>query len=158
MGGAQHEFRMILATADVRALREAHARLFPHLPAPKDDDEAAISLHMARTQAAWLSERARCYSHAWLTERALPSQLPDELKPTAERLYPRVVEAVFVSANTASPALKPVVAEVQRAMSDAVEDCYANGDRDPALVRARMAEARNRTFKELLGSGGTPHA
>jgi hypothetical protein len=144
-------FREVLEQGDFRRLRQLHASVMPHLPAPKSDEEAEVALHMARTQAAWMGDRPRCYSHAWLIERSLPSQLPDELKPTAERLYPRIVDAVFISANTNSPLLKPVAKLAQAAMSDAVEDCYANGDKDPAIVRAQMEDARKRTFSTLLG-------
>jgi hypothetical protein len=145
------QFRAALREGDFHLLRVLHSAAFPHLPAPESDDAAEVSLHMARTQSDWLADRARCYSHAWLAERGLPSQLPDELKPKADRLYPRIVEAVFVSANTNSALLKPVAMQVQRSMCDAVEDCFANGDRDPALVRTRMAEARARTFRALIG-------
>lgn len=150
----QAEFRTALESGDYRRLRVLHSAVAPHLPAPPDDEAAEISLHMARTQAEWLGEKPRCYSHAWLTERGLPSQLPDALKPKAERLYPRIVEAVFVSCNSNSALLKPVAKMAQKAACDAVEDCYANGDRDPVLVRARIREAKDRTFKALLGTTG----
>ena len=148
---AQDAFKRAIEDGDYKRLRQIHSIALPHLPAPKSDDEAEITMHVARTQSAWLADDKRCYSHAWLTERGLPSQLPDELKPKAQRLYPRVVEAVFVSANTNSPLLKPVAKLVQGAMSDAVEDCYANGDKDPALVRTRIEEARKRSYRELMG-------
>lgn len=151
---AQAAFREALTNGDVTMVMRLHSAALPHLPAPKTRDAAEAAMHMARSQADWLNDNARCYSHAWLVERGLPSQLPDRLKPKAERLYPRIVEAVLISANTNSPFLKPVVAEVQRAMSDAVEDCFANGDRDPETVRERMQDARVRTFKQLLGTTG----
>lgn len=151
---AASDLRLILEKGDYRALRRFHSELLPHVPAPQSDQDAEVSLHMARTQAEWLSERARCYSHAWLVERGMPSQLPDSLKPQAERLYPRIAEAVFVSVNSNSPLIKPIVPLVQQAMCDAVEDCFANGDRDPALVRGRMQEAREKTFRSLVGTAG----
>jgi hypothetical protein len=152
---AQLEFRRALADGDYRRLRSLHSLAVPHLPAPETDHAAEVSLHMARTQAEWLGDRPRCYSHAWLVERDLPSQLPDSLKPKASRLYPRVVEAVFVSANSNSPLVRPIAKQAQRAMCAAVEDCFANGDRDPWLVRSRMMEARDTTFRRLLGTIGT---
>ena len=151
---AQSEFRRALEEADHRRLRELHAIVVPHLPPPESDEAAEITLHMARTQAQWLSDRKRCYSHAWLIERSLPSQLPDNLKAKAERLYPRIAEAVFVSANSQSPLVKPIAKIAQAAMCEAVEDAYANGDRDPVLVRSRMLEARDTTFRRLLGTTG----
>jgi hypothetical protein len=39
-------------------------------------------------------------------------------------------------------------------MSGAVEDAYANGDTDPAIVRQRMSEAKARTYRELMGTTG----
>lgn len=146
------EFRRALEEGDFRRLRALHSALLPHIPEPTTDAAAEISLHMARTQADWLDLRKRAWSHRWLSERGLPSQLPDELKPKAERLYPVITEAVFVSANTNSPLLKPVAQQIQRSMCDAVEDCFANGDRDPHLVRKRMQESRETTLKQLLGA------
>lgn len=110
-------------------------------------------MHMARTQMPNVTFKARAYSHRWLTERGFPSQLPDELKPRAERIYPVVTDAVFISANSHSPILKPIMPLVQGAMSDAVEDCYANGDKEPLLVRGRIQEARRKSIKQLVGIG-----
>lgn len=149
--GVQAQFRAALASGDVDLCQKLHNVLFPHVPAT-DRAGAETAMHMARSQAEWLPDRARCYSHAWLVERGLPSQLPDRLKPEAERLYPRIVEAVFVSANTNSAALKPLAKIVQAEMCNVVEDCFANGDRDPELVRSRMLDARARTVQQLLGT------
>jgi hypothetical protein len=145
---AQSEFHAALEKGDVSECRRIAAILFPHLPQGAD---AEASMHMARTQIPTISFKARAYSHRWLTERGLPSQLPDELKPRAERLYPVVAEAVFLSANSNSPILKPMMPLVQGAMSDAVEDCYANGDKAPALVRSRIQEARRKSIRQLAG-------
>lgn len=152
---AQAEFRAALEDGDVRLLMKASAVLFPHLPQPATVQDAETSMHMARTQADWLDLKRRGWSHRWLTERGLPSQLPDVLRPKAERLYPVVVEAVLVSANTSSPALRPVAQLVQRAMCDAVEEAAADGKLgDSEFVRARMFDARAKTFKQLLGTTG----
>lgn len=150
---AQSEFHAALESGDVRLVRAASAKLFPHLPQPASAEEAETSMHMARTQMATVSFSRRAWSHRWLTERGLPSQLPDMLKPKAERMYPIVVEAVFVSANSNSAALKPVAKMVQAAMSDAVLEAEADGRlSDIPFVRARIQDARARTFKELLGA------
>lgn len=145
--------REVLEKADAAAFRRHWSDIFPHLAdkGPKTNTEAEISLHMARTQSEWLDDRKRCYSHAWLIERKLPSQLPDNLKAKADRLYPRVVEGVFVSANSNSPLIKPIAKLAQAAMCDAVEDAYANGDTEPAFVRSRIQDARKRTFRKFLG-------
>lgn len=146
------EFRRCLEQVDVAGIRALWAHVSPHLPQPQTDDEARVTIHHARTQAQSLPIKARAYSHAWLTERGLPSGLPDELKPAAERLYPRVADAVGISVNTKSELLRPIVEPVRGAMSDAVLEAYADGRTDPAFVRARMHEARTRTISRLLGS------
>lgn len=149
---ALDEFRTALETGDVKLLQRIHPILFPHVPAAPDLASAEIQLHMARTQADWLSLKRRAYSHRWLIERGYPSQLPDELKPSAERLYPVVTPAVFVSANTESPIMRPAMKEVQQAMSDAVMDAHADGRlEDSPYVRDRIQDARQRSLKQLFG-------
>ncbi len=108
-------------------------------------------MHMARTAAKSVTFRLRAYSHRWLLERGLPSQLPDSLKPAADRLYPSVVEAVGFSVNFRSSILAPAAAEVQSAVTAVIEDCYANGDRDPELVRGRMLDTKDATIRKLFG-------
>lgn len=143
----RHEdFRAALEAGDVRQCRRMWSAFMPHLPQPEN---AEAAMHMARTAAATVSLKARAWSHRWLTERGLPSQLPDKLKPSAERLYPRVVEGVGISVNARSEWLKPAMVEIRHAMEDAVADCYANGDRDPLIVRPRMFEAREGALKQL---------
>lgn len=124
----------------------------PHLPQPENFAAAEIAMHMARTQAAKVTFRARAYSHRWLLERGFPSQLPDELKPRAERLYPEVVECVGVFVGTpTSDVLKPVAVAVRDAMLDAVQDAQALGEQNPDVIRSRALEARSATLKTLLG-------
>lgn len=147
---AQH-FCRLLESGDVRALRSAWAQVAPHLPQPKNDEEAEFAMHRARTEASSVGFRFRAYSHAWLVERSLPSGLPDELKPKAQRLYPVIAKAVGVSVKASSEWLKPAAAQIERAMADAVEDAYAEGRQDDAFVKARILEARERTIKSLLG-------
>jgi hypothetical protein len=149
---AADEFRAALTACNVREVDRLFRLIHPHLPPPSSLEATETAMHTTRSAADWLPDRARCYSHSWLVERDLPSQLPDHLKPMAERLYPRIAEGVFVSINTNSPLLKPAAAEVQKAVCDVVEDCYANGDTDPVLVRSRILDARASTFKRLLGT------
>lgn len=145
------EFRRALEDGDIAALRGLWAVAAPHLPQPKSDAEAEIVMHRARTEAASVSLAARAWSHRWLVERQLPSGLPDALRPKAEQLCPIVAEGVGISVRARSPIFAPAAAEMQRAMEGAVADAYADGRRDPAFVRARMAEARERTAKALFG-------
>lgn len=144
------DFRAALEAGDARLVRRMWAAFMPNLPQPKPQD-AEAAMHMARTAAETVSLKARAWSHKWLSERGLPSQLPDKLKPSAERLYPRIVEGVGISVNCRNPFLKPAMAEVRRSMEDAVADSYANGDTDPVRVKARMLEARQRTMRQLFG-------
>lgn len=148
----RHEdFRAALEAGDVRLLRRMWSAWFPHLPQPKTAEQAEAVMHHARTQAETVSFKARAWSHRWLTERNLPSGLPDRLKPSAERVYPRIVEGVGISVNCRNPILKPAMIEVRKAMEAVVEDSYANGETDPAIVRPRMFEAREKTMLSLFG-------
>jgi hypothetical protein len=144
-------FRALLEAGDVGALRAAWGRVAAHLPQPETQEQAEIVMHHARTSSESVSFKARAYSHRWLTERALPSGLPDELRHPAERLYPTVVDAVGISVRASNPMLKDAAVEVQRAMSDAVEEAYTEGRKDPVFVQARMAEARSRAWRSVLG-------
>ena len=144
-------FRALLEAGDVDGLRAAWCKVAPHLPQPETRRHAEIVMHLTRTGTD-MPFKLRAYSHAWLTERALPSHLPDELKPRAERLYPRVVSAVGISVNTKNEFLKPVVNEVCQAMEYAVLEAEGDGKlEDSAHVRLRMSEARERTYRALVG-------
>lgn len=147
----QDDFRAALEAGDVRLVRKMWAAFMSHLPQPSAED-AEVAMHMARTVSETVSFKARAWSYRWLSERGLPSQLPDRLKPSAERMCPRVVEGVGISVNTSSPWLKPAMVEVRKSMEDVVTDCYANGDTAPAVVRPRMFEAREKTMRQLFGS------
>lgn len=158
---SQHsEFRQLLERGDAKALVEVWGRIFPGMPKPETFEQAEVAMHMARTAASHMPLRSRAYSHAWLLERSYPSQLPDELKPKAERIYPVIVEAVGISVGASATWLKPAADEIRESMEYAVEDCYANGDKDPVIVSAQMAEARQRTHELLFGrlTAGRPEA
>jgi hypothetical protein len=140
------DIRALLEAGDVEGLREAWKRAAPHLPQPKSFEDAEIAMHHARTLAETVGLQYRRYSHAWLTERMLPSGLPAELKPT-------IAEAVGISVNFHSSFLKPAAAEIRGAMEHAVLDRFAMGDKDPVIVQAAMSEARDRTMRALFGRG-----
>lgn len=144
-------FRDYLEAGDVAGLRVAWSRVAPHLPQPDSYEKAEIVMHVARTATDNITFEKRAYSHAWLTERMLPSQLPDHLKPSAQQICPVVVSGVGISVNYRSKILKPAGVEIEKAMGDAVEDCFANGDTEPALVTRRMKEARAKTERALFG-------
>lgn len=133
-----------LERLDIELVRKIWAHAMPHLPQPETDDAALASMHMARTAIPRLRFRLRAYSHAWLVERGLPSQLPDPLRPRAERMYPQIVSAVGIAVrNTHRVALA-----IRQAMIDAVYDA---GVHDPVLTKRAIMAARAKARKQLLG-------
>ena len=145
------EFKRCVEELDVEGIRRLAAHVLPHLPAPNTDAEALTALHIARTQAEWLHLRHRAYSHRWLEERGLPSHLPDHLKPSAEQICPVVRSGVGISINFRDPLLRPAGELIRTAMSDVVENCFADGKQEPAYVTPRMSEAGRLERKRLFG-------
>ncbi len=131
-------FRQCLDEMDIDGMMKL-ARLVGQEPMSREQTWAGM--HYARTQSDSISFAKRARSHAWLKERDLPSGLPDELKQQAEREYPRVVEAVGVSVRQLGNVTTPLTEAIERAMSDAVAECYADGERRPEIVKARMLAA-----------------
>lgn len=145
------EMRRCLEAVDIAGIRKLWQHVSTHLPQPERDADALVAIHHARTQSQSIAFKLRAYSHRWLTDRGYPSGLPDELKPKAERIYPRIVEAVGISVNSKSQLFKPIMTLVRDAMSDAVEEAFADGRTEPAFVSARMQEARVKTVRQLVG-------
>lgn len=146
-------FRRALVEGDVEQMMAAWREVYGHLPQPANEAEGLVIMHRARAEAECVPLAKRIYSHHWLTERGYPSGLPDHLKPKAERIYPRIVEAVGISVNFPRM-FKWAEKLVERAMCDAVEDCYADGRTDPDYVSRAMMAARERKMAELLGRSG----
>jgi len=140
------EFRRCLEQQDVAGVRALWAQIAPGLPQPANDAEALATIHSARTQARSIVFKYRAYSHRWLTERGLPSGLPDYMRPRAERMYPRIVEAVGIAVKT-PPHRRELGNAIREAMGAAVMECYADGKTDPVFMRARMQQARTRILK-----------
>jgi hypothetical protein len=142
----QHQAEMlrIIRDIDAEAAMRLHKHLWPHFPAPSSAAEATASLHHARTGLDGMPDKLRCYSHAWLRDRGLPSNLPDRLKQKAERLYPVSVQGVGVATRTRTP----LAQGIRGAMEDAVRETFADGHQDqPEIVKARMLEMRERFIK-----------
>jgi hypothetical protein len=140
-----HEhFRQALENLDIGLARKMWAHVMPHLPQPQSDGEALIGMHMARTAAKSITFTGRAYSHAWLVERGLPSQLPDRLRPRAERLCPRTVPAVGIAVQHRTP----IALSIRRAMEEAVLDA---GVADPPLTKRAILSARTKARRSLLG-------
>src|SRR5262245_50486659 len=123
----------------------------PNLPQPESHAEALATLHLARTGARSVPFRHRAYSHSWLKERGLPSNLPDRLRPRAERMYPRIVEAVGFAPNFRSPILKPIREHVIQGVCERIEECYAEKRTDPEFVKQQILETKDRIIKRLVG-------
>jgi hypothetical protein len=121
---AASAFRRALEEGSVADVRGLWGAVFPHLPQPRDDGEAAVMMHRARTEMASMPLR-------------LLSGLPDELRPRAERIYPVKVEAVGISVR-GSRRRSAEANAIQTAMSDKVLEMYAEGDTDPELVRREI--------------------
>lgn len=138
--------RSSLIELDLVRLRRLWAHVSPHLPQPQSDREALISAHMARTQASSVPLRFRAWSHRWLLDNGYPSGLPDWLKPKAERMYPKIADAVGIAVSVPSSRLELGQA-IRGAMEDVVENHYADGVRDPVVIKPRMMEARERVKK-----------
>lgn len=149
---ARDDFRAALMDGDVRLLRRIWARAMPHLPQPKDAADAEVCLHVARTATKSIPLKLRAYSHRWLVERELPSQLPDELKPEAERLYPKIAASVGYGWNSNSTILKPAKPIIERAVGDRIEELAADGQLgNIQLVRDEMRITKDKTLKSLFG-------
>jgi len=145
-------FRECMEQLDATRARAVWGHVCPHLPQPANDAHTLVVLHMARTAAASMKFKSRAYSHAWLVERGYPSQLPDELKPSAERMYPRNAPAVGISVNFRAPELAPAAVMIRGAMENAVLEAEADGKLENSEhVKARMAEARAKERKALFG-------
>lgn len=143
-------FRRCLETLDIADARRLWAIVFPQFPQDASDNDILISLHRARTEAASVSLKHRAYSHRWLLDNGYSSGLPDNLKPKAERLYPKIAKGVGISVNTRSEYLKPAMLLVRQAMENAVLEADADGKLDDtAFVKERMNEARNAAKKQI---------
>lgn len=138
--------RRCLEQLDVQAVRRLWSHVAPSMPQPESDSDALIALHHARTQSESIAVRLRAYSHRWLLDHGLPSGLPDGLKPRAERLYPKIVGAVGISVNSKYAVVRD---EIRGAMTDVVENCYADGRTSPEYIKPRMMEARRIAQKRL---------
>lgn len=145
------ELQRVAESLDVPAARRIWRTIAPHLPQPGSDHEVLIMLHHARTQSEDIAFKDRAYSHAWLCDYNVASGLPDHLKPRAERLYPRVIEGVGIGVKAMSSLMGPIAGHIRASMEDAVLEAYADKRTDPAHVRQRMAEAKAKTIRKLIG-------
>ncbi len=141
------DLRRIITDCDVEGYAQLSAR-YPETIEPVATREMAFYLlHTARTEADFVPLPLRQYSHRWLRERGARSLLPPELRPGSDSFRPAIADGVGIGCFSRHP---EVSRGIVGAMSEAVADCYANGDRDPAVVRPRMMEARARERRGLM--------
>jgi hypothetical protein len=138
------QFHEALERLDIPLLRKIWLHVRPNMPHAASDEEALVVAHMTRTQVPSIRFKLRAYSHAWLIERGLPSQLPDKLRPKAERIYPVIIPAVGIATRNNHE----VARAIRRAMVEAVLDA---GIHDPILTKRAILAARAKTRSKLLG-------
>lgn len=146
----QDAFRRCLVELDVDGVCRLWSQVQPNLSQPTPEN-ALVTIHIARTAAESIPFNLRAYSHAWLRERSFPSQLPDKLKPRAERIYPVIVTAVGISVMSLTKRGQPAALRVRKAMEDAVLDAYSINRSEPEFVKARMSEAVEKAEIEIYG-------
>jgi len=109
-------------------------------PEPMDMHSAEISMHIARTAAESVPENLRVYSHRWLTERDIPSLLPEHMLPLMERYHSVIVDAVGISINLRGR--DEEAKHVEQKLADKVAEMYADGDKDPTRVKQVITDLR----------------
>lgn len=151
------ELRRCLVDCDVGALLALWKMLYPAQSPPETRQDCLIAIHMARTGSERLPFRFRAYSHQWLKDNlpadvaAKCSQLPDQLKPRAERMYPRIVEAVGVCVAGHGNKKTDYHHFVSTRLGEAVHEFYdfiACKVRDPEGLKRRMTEIHDKLRKQ----------
>lgn len=144
--GASAAFRSALYDGDVGRTRALWAAVSPDMPQPETYDEAEVIMHQARTGADSVPIQKRIYSHGFLDERGLPSQLPDGMKPPRERKGPPVIfSAALIGVGTTSKRedRREEAKAMEAVMAEAVGDMITSGVTDKARIVKRMWEARD---------------
>jgi len=144
------EFRRCLVDCDTEGVRKIWKHVAPNMPLLETDEDTLICIHITRTATERLPFRFRAYSHSWLRERfpVNPSQIPDSLKPRAERMYPRIVSAVGICVAGFGNKKTEYHHYVSKKLCDVVAEMYADGIEDPDLIKARMKVVHDRLRSE----------
>jgi len=80
------------------------------------------------------------------------SLLPDEERPSAERMYPQVKRSVGISLGSQSSMVEPALPIIRGEMEKAVLEVYADGRKDDIpFLKERMRLAREGAVKKLFG-------
>lgn len=144
-------FRQAMVSGDVKMLQGIWSKV-TGLPAPETVQEAEIQMHVARTATKSLPDQTRCYSHWWLKDRGLPSLLPPDLFPKADRFKPVIKSSVGIAVGTGKDWLKPALPLVMGAMVKAVENNAELIEGNPDLLRDKIQFARRDEFRRLFGA------
>lgn len=130
--GLEHanEFKRCLVELDVDGIRRLWNHVSPHLPQPKNDDEALHTMHLARTKMKNLHPKLVKYSKAFLAERARS----------------KIVTGVGIAVK--APIWRQAHAlELRATMERVVETAYKEGvdlDVEAAEVSKRMQQAHRK--------------
>lgn len=119
-----------LKRLDVNGIRKVWAKMAPHLPQPKNDEETLTTLHMARVKSLSMTNQEKAYSAAWLTEREIEER---------EKI---ISKSVGHSSNAADIGLKTAI---ESAMSRAVITAMDGGldlEKDAKEINKMMLDAR----------------
>jgi hypothetical protein len=142
---AKHSADMLRCIRDLdhETAKALWKQVRPNSTQPENDYQAILMLHYARASLWNMPEHLRLYSHCWLRDEGVPSPLPDKLKPKAERMYPVGFRAVGVASIKTGGEKTAFNYAVQKVMSDAVLEAYADGHiNQPHIVKARILEKR----------------
>jgi hypothetical protein len=126
------DVRRCLVTCDV-------AGLMPHLAQEIGPAGALIALHMARVEAAFIPDRLKRSSLAFLAARGVArvaGRWITDPQPSDE-----VISAAGIASRSADPRVSQAIV---RAMGDAYLDALAGGIDEPQVQKERMLKARAR--------------
>jgi hypothetical protein len=143
MGEHSNEMYRCLRDCDTAGAMKLWKHVKPDMPQPENEHQALVLIHYARTQMRKMPNKLRFYSHCWLVGESLPSALPDNMRPRAQRMYPIIVKAVGVGSGSFGGVKRPFNIAIQSVMVDAVKECQADGyDLGSPVVKNRILEKR----------------
>lgn len=145
------DVRSALERIDIDAIRRLWAHVAPHLPQPKGDYGVQVMIHSARTQCRSIAFRYRAYSHQWLLANGLPSPLPDQERPRAERRDFQFAVGVGIAIKATTPLGRAVKPAVVRACGARAAELVGNGVLDSTVLSREIQKTRARTLKALIG-------
>jgi len=142
----------LLIEGDHRKCLAAWKDKMPGMPQPVDERAAEIAMHLARTRAA-IPKALRLWSHKWLTERDLPSLLPEHMVAEAEKLSVVEKKAVAISVGAMSPKDAPAAKAIRSSLESAVIGMMNSRGNLPAsqTIKTHLDSVFKLESKRLLG-------